>query len=99
MGDFNLHHPLPDPLCELSSQDISVSAPYFERAANLGYSLLNVPGIFTGFPFDSSSCPGVLVVSFANPAAFPFFQSWEATLPSTGSDYVPITIQLSAPLL
>src|SRR5437588_8907626 len=29
MGDFNLHHPLPDPLRELSSQDISVSGPYF----------------------------------------------------------------------
>ena len=47
LGDFNLHHPLPDPLRELSSQDISVSGPYFDRAADLGYSLLNVPGIFT----------------------------------------------------
>src|SRR5207302_2744135 len=29
----------------------------------------------------------------------PFFQNWEATLPSTGSDHVPIMILLSAPLL
>src|SRR5437899_5312432 len=99
MGDFNLHHPLPDPLRELSSQDISVSAPDFERAADLGYSLLNVPGIFTRFPFDSSSRPGVLDISFANPSAAPFFHSWETSLPSTGSDHVPITILLSAPLL
>src|SRR5437868_6256283 len=99
MGDFNLHLPLPDPLRELSSQDISVSAPYFERAADLEYSLLNVPGIFTRFPFDSSSRPGVLDISFANPEAFPLFQNWEATLPSTGSDHVPITILLSLPLL
>src|SRR5437588_1560854 len=47
MGDFNLYQPLPDQLRELSSQDISVSAPYFDRAADLGFSLLNVPGIFT----------------------------------------------------
>src|SRR5205807_8813439 len=91
MVDFNLHDLLPDPLRELSSQDISVSAPYFERAADLRYSLLNVPGIFTWFPFDSSSCPGILNVSFANPEAFPFFQNWEATLPSTVSDLGPIT--------
>src|SRR5205807_1377653 len=99
LGDFNLHHPLPDPLRELSSQDISVSGPYFDRASDLVYSLLNVPGTFTRFPFDSSSRPGVLDISFANPAAAPFFQNWEATLPSTGSDHVPITICLSAPLL
>src|SRR5437879_5612471 len=99
LGDFNLHHPLPDPLRELSSQDISISGPYFDRASDLGYSLLNVPGTFTRFPFDSSSRPGVLDISFANLAAAPFFQSWEATLPSTGSDHVPITILLSAPLL
>src|SRR5205807_963701 len=50
MVDPNLHHPLPDTLRELSSEDISVSAPYFERAADLRYSLLNVPSIFTRFP-------------------------------------------------
>src|SRR5437588_7875979 len=99
MGDFNLHHPLLDPLRELSSQDISVSASYFDRAADLGFSLLNVPGIFTRFPFDSSTRPGVLDISFANPAAAPFFQSWDTSLPSTGSDHVPVTILLSAPLL
>src|SRR5205807_8536918 len=47
MVDFNLHHPLPDPLRELSSQDISASAPYFNRAADLDFSLLNVPATFT----------------------------------------------------
>src|SRR5207302_9949758 len=87
MGDFNLHYPLPHPLHELSSQDISVSATYFERAADLSYSLLNIPGIFTYFQFDFSSRTGTLDISFSNPAAFPFFQYWEATLPSTGSDH------------
>src|SRR5205807_1343893 len=57
IGDFNLHHPLPNPLRELSSQDISVSAPYFDRATDLGFSLLNVPSIFSRFPFDSSNHP------------------------------------------
>src|SRR5205807_2418937 len=99
LGDFNLHHPLLDPLRELSSQDISVSAPYFDRAADLGFSLLNVPGIFIRFPFDSSTRLGVLDISFANPAVALFFQSWDTSLPSTGSDHVPITILLSAPLL
>src|SRR5205807_4339451 len=84
---FNLHHPLSDPLRILSSQDISVSAPYFDRAVGLSFSLLNVLGIFNLFPFNSSSCPGVLDISFTNPAAALFFQSWEATLPSTGSDH------------
>ena len=90
MGDFNLHHPLPDPLRKLSSQDISVSAPYFDRAADLGFSLLNVPGTFTRFPFDSSTRPGVLDISFANPAAAPFFQSWEPPSRPPGQTMFPL---------
>src|SRR5205807_8756864 len=69
LGDFNLHHPLPNPLRELSSQDISVSSPYFDRPSDLGYSLLNVPGTFTRFPFASFSPPVVLDTPFATPAA------------------------------
>src|SRR5205807_2515796 len=43
--------------------------------------------------------PRSLDTSCANPAAAPFFKTWETSLPSTGSDHVAITILLSAPLL
>src|SRR5437879_584499 len=89
MGDFNQHHPLPDPVRELLSQDISVYASYFDRATDLDYSLLNIPGIFTQFPFDSSSRPRVLDISFANSATAPFFQSWEAPSPPPAQTMFP----------
>ena len=46
-GDFNIHNPLSGPLRDFSPNDIAVSAPYYERAADIGFSLLNTPRVFT----------------------------------------------------
>jgi len=43
--------------------------------------------------------PSVLALAFTNPPLLPFVKSWEASLPSTGSDHLPITITLAAPSL
>jgi len=60
VGDFNIHHPL------------AASFPYFSRAADLGFELLNLPGVFTRFPWDSATRPSVIDLSFASPLLFPF---------------------------
>jgi len=98
-GDFNVHNTLSDPLREYSACEVAISTPYFERAADLGISLLNTAGVFTRFPFVAEDRPAVLELSFANSALAPFFSSWSTSLPSTGSNHVPIIISLSAPLL
>ena len=98
-SDFNIHTPLSDPLRDFSPNDIAISAPYFERTADMGFSLLNTPGVYTRFPFVAGDRHAVLDLSFANTELAPFFTSWLSHLPSTGSDHIPIMLTLSAPLL
>ena len=75
-GDFNIHNPLSDPLRDFSPNDIAISAPYFERSADMGFSLLNTPGVYTRFPLVAGDRPAVLDLSFANTELAPFFTSW-----------------------
>ena len=50
LGDLNIHNPLSDPLRHFSDREISSSTPYFEKAAESGFALLNPPGEYTRFP-------------------------------------------------
>jgi len=45
------------------------------------------------------SRPSVIDLAFANPHLLPLVKSWDASLPSTGSDHIPITITLATPSL
>jgi len=98
VGDLNIHNPLSDPLRSFSPRDISSSAPYFEQAAKAGFALLKAPGEYTRFPLVGNARPSVIALAFAKPLLLPFVKSWEAALPSTGSDHIPITITLTPPL-
>ena len=97
VGDLNLHNPLSDPLRSFSPREISSSTPYFEKAPGAGFALLNTPGEYTRFPLVGNARPSVIDLAFANPLLLPFVKSWEAALPSTGSDHIPITITLAPP--
>jgi len=99
VGDLNIHNPLSDPLRHFSQREISSSTPYFEKAAESGSALLNPPGEYTRFPLVGKARPSVLDLAFANPALLPLVKSLEASIPSTGSDDIPITITLAAPSL
>jgi len=97
-GDFNIHNAASDPSRLLSSKEEKESAPYFGRASDLGYTLLNTPGIYTRFPFSGTQRPTTIDLAFANPYAFPVFHLWDSTtLPSRGSDHTPILISLRPP--
>ena len=97
-GDFNIHNLAVDPLRVISRSEEKASSLYFNRAADLAYSLLNTPGVYTRFPLSCSFRPSAIDLSFANPLIRPAFRSWDATtLPSTGSDHVAILIHLAAP--
>ena len=98
VGDFNIHHPLPDPLRSHSAEELATSFPYFSRSSELGFGLLNQPGVYTRFPLGGTGRPLVLDLSFASPLLLPFCQTWDTPLPSTGSDHVPVQIILSHPL-
>ena len=97
--DFNIHNCAVDPLRVISrSPEEKASTPYFDRATDLAYSLLNTPGVYTRFPLSGTFRPSAIDLAFANPVIRPAFLSWDATiLPSTGSDHVPILIRLTAP--
>ena len=41
VGNFNLHHPLPDPLRSHSAEELATSFLYFSRSSELGFGLLN----------------------------------------------------------
>ena len=97
-GDFNFHTHAVHPLRVISHSKEKASTPYFDWATDLAYSLLNTPGVHTRFPLSGTFRPSAFDLSFANPLIRPAFPSWDsATLPSTGSDHVPILIPLAAP--
>ena len=98
-GDFNIHNPLSDPLRDFSPNDIAVSAPYYEQAAEMVFSLLHTHRVFTRFPLVAGDRPTVDDLSFANTELAPFVTSWSTHLPSTGSDHIPILLAFSAALL
>ena len=99
VGDFNIHHPLSDPLRAHSSEDLALSFLYFSRASELGFELLNLPCLFTRFPLGGSSRHSVIDLSFASLRLPPFCHHWDTSLPSTGSNHVPITITIFHPVL
>ena len=99
VGDLNIHNPLTDPLPHFSSKEITSSTPYFENEAESGFALLNPPGEYPRFPLVGNTRPSVIDLAFANPPLLPLVRSWEASLPSTGSDHIPITITLATPSL
>ena len=76
-----------------------MSFPFFSRASELGFELLNLPGVFTRFPLGGSSRLSVIDLAFASPRLAPYCHHWDTSLPSTGSDHVPITITVSHPVL
>jgi len=99
LGDFNLHHPLADPCRSLSEWEFTISTRYFDAAFDVPFHLLNTPGVYTRFPFDTVSRPSVLDLAFANTALALQVSSWDSPLPSTGSDHVPCVITLKPPAI
>ena len=97
-GDFNIHNAVSDPSRLLSAKKEKESTPYFNRATDLGHTLLNTTGIYTRFPFKGTHRPSAMDLAFDNPEIISTFRSWDSsTLPSTGSDHAPILISLRPP--
>jgi len=65
-GDFNIHNTATDPSRLLSAKEENESATYFSLATDLGFSLLNTPGIYTRFPFTGTHRPSAIDLAFAN---------------------------------
>jgi len=99
VGDLNIHNPLSDPLRHFSQREIASSTRYFEKAAESGFALLTAPGEYTRFPLVGKSRPSFIGLAFANAPLLPLVKSWETSLPSTGSDHIPITITPATPSL
>lgn len=96
MGDFNIHHHLTDPLRSLTNQELALSSPYHDTAAENGYTLLNTPGNLTRHS-PTNHRDGVINLTFANKAAAPFVTEWNNSLPATGSDHTAIRTSLTSP--
>ena len=97
-GDFNIQNPASDPLRVFSYSEELESAPFYSLASDRGFRLLNTPGVYTGFPLSGSHRPSAIDLSFSNRLMSPTFVAWDTTsLPSTGSDHVPVLITLVPP--
>ena len=94
-GDFNLLHPASDPDRIMSDKDFRESEPFFNLAAERGFSLLNTPGEYTRFPFNTETRPSVLDLAFASAGLVPFVSSWSTPFCSTGSDHVPTLVSFN----
>jgi len=84
LGNFNLHHPLADPIRFLSEWEFTISPCSLDVVFDVPSHVLNTPGIYTRFPFDTISPPSVLDLAFANTALSPLISSWDTPLPSPG---------------
>ena len=90
VGHYNIHNPASDPLCVISSTEEWASAPYFDQAMNLGYTLHNTPGVYTRYPLSGGQRRTFIDLAFANSLIFPAFQSRDGTiLLFTHLDHVP----------
>ena len=98
LGDQNIYHPTADPFRTFKEDEIATSTPYFNRTTDLGFSLLNTPGVFTRFSMSLIGRPGVLDLTFACPLLAQYFTEWSDPLPATGSDHIPILLRFEAPL-
>jgi len=95
---FLLMHPMADTLRVFNEDEIATSTPYFDTATEMGFTLLNVPGVFTWFSMSLIGRPGVIDLAFACPLLPPYFTAWSDPLPSTRSDHIPILLRFEAPL-
>ena len=66
VGDFHIYYPLPNPRRSHSAEELATSFPYFSRASELGFGLLNQPSVYTCFPLGGPGWPSVLDLSFAS---------------------------------
>ena len=98
LGDVNIHHPTADPLRTFKEDEIATSTPYFHRATDLRFSLLNTPGVFIRFSMSLIGRPCVLDLAFACPLLAPYFTEWSDPVPSTGSLHIRILLRFEAPL-
>jgi len=71
LGDLNVHQPTADPLRVFNEYELATSTPYFDTATHLGFTLLNVPGVFTRFSMSLIGRPGVYDLAFACPLRAP----------------------------
>jgi len=98
LGDLNIHHPTADPLRTFKEDELATATPYFARATELGFSLLNTPGVFTRFSMSLIGRPGFLDLAYACPLLALYFSEWCDPLHSTGSYHIPILLRFEAPL-
>ena len=72
---------------------------YLDAAFDIPYHLLNTPGVYTRFPFDTISRLSLLDPAFPNTSLSPFVSSWDKPLPFNGSYHVPCVVTLPPPAI
>ena len=98
LGDLNIHHPTAEPLRCFKEGELTTSVLYFDRATELGFSLLNTPGVYTRLAMSLVERPRVIDLAVACPLLAPYFAERSDPLPSTGTDHIPISLCFDPPL-
>jgi hypothetical protein len=95
LGDCNIHNPISDPKKDFTSNELSLSNPYFLTVLDTSYSLLNTPGWYTRISNAKVQRSSVIDLCFINPHVLPFSHSWKNNLPSSGSDNTVIRVTIT----
>jgi hypothetical protein len=99
LGDYIIHTPISDPESDFTSNELSLSNPYFLTALDTGYSLLITPGIYTSITNVKAQRSSLIDVCFGNPHLLPFIHFWKNNLPPSGSDHTLIRVIMTRPSL
>jgi len=76
---------------------IATPVPYFDRATQPRFSLINTPGVYPRFLMSLVRLLGDIDLSFASPLLISYLAEWSNPLPSTGSDHIPILQPFDTP--
>ena len=98
LGDLNIDYPTADRLRNFKEAEITILVPYFDIAREHGFSLFNMPGVYTRFSMSLVGMQGVIHLAFPCPLLMLYLSQWSDRLPSTGSDHIPILLHFEAHL-
>lgn len=97
-GDFNIHNPAANPFRILPAKEEKETTSYFQQVSELCFSLLNIPSIYTRFPFTASHRSSTIDLYFANTYLFRALHFREAAaLPLTSSDHISMFLSFQPP--
>jgi len=97
VGDLNVHTAYTDHMRNLEPGERRRREHYMRLAGLRGYTIINIPGIYTRFPDNPTlHRPSVFHYTLANNSLFAKLSKWKDVYQRSGSDYIIIITELDS---